>query len=114
MTAAPVTLVQAQLEAYNAHDIEAFARCFAEDVHGWRLGEAEPFLRSRADLVARYGPLFAERQALHARVVHRVVYATFVTDEEEVEGLDPDGGLVRATAIYEVDATHIRRVWFVR
>ena len=110
----PVPLVEAQLEAYNAHDIEAFARCFAEDVVLTRLGEAAPFASSRADLVARYGPLFVERRALHARLVHRAVLGTFVADEEEVEGLDPGGGLVHALAIYDVGPTHIRRVWFAR
>ncbi|MCB9824609.1 MAG: nuclear transport factor 2 family protein [Planctomycetota bacterium] len=112
--AGPLEAVEGQLAAYNARDIEAFAAWFAEDVELFRLGESEPFVRGRAQLVERYGPMFASRPDLHAAIVHRAAHGRFVTDEEEVRGLDPEGGLVRALAIYEGAGREIRRVWFVR
>ncbi|MGE0193243.1 MAG: nuclear transport factor 2 family protein [Planctomycetota bacterium] len=110
----PLEAVEGQLRAYNARDVVAFAAWFAADVELYRLGEAEPFVRGRAQLVERYGPMFAARPDLHADIVHRAVHGRFVTDEEEVHGLDPEGGVVRALAIYEGEGAEIRRVWFVR
>lgn len=110
----PLAAVEGQLLAYNARDAVAFAAWFAQDVQLWRLGESAPFLTGRDALEERYAAVFASCPALRADIVHRAVHGRFVTDEEEVHGLDPGGGLVRALAIYEGTDTEIRRVWFVR
>ena len=108
----PTDLAQAQLDAYNAHDIDAFVACYHPDVEICDFPSGEPTLRGTAAMKERYGPLF-ERGTLHAKVVSRVAKGQIVIDEERVTGLR-DGEEVHAVAIYEVEDSTIRRVWFVR
>ena len=51
-------LVDAQVAAYNARDVEAFAACYAEDV---LIEDAERgvLARGRAQVREQYGPFFA-------------------------------------------------------
>jgi hypothetical protein len=77
--------VEAQLEAYNARDIDRFVVCFTEDVivedaRGARL------LEGREAFHASYAAMFAASPALHCRVVTRLRAGAFVVDEERVTG----------------------------
>ncbi|MBB6097142.1 hypothetical protein HNR42_000556 [Deinobacterium chartae] len=103
--------VQAQLEAYNARDIDRFAAQYTEDVEIFRLPATEPFVRGRAQVHAEWGATFARHPALHCRLRARTVQGNFVVDHEEVSGLRDD--LVQVTAIYQVEGGLIRRVWFL-
>ena len=38
----PERCVQAQLDAYNAHDLDAFVDCFSDDVRLFRMPAATP------------------------------------------------------------------------
>lgn len=105
-------LAQRQLDAYNAHDLEAFVACFAEDVVVRRLVDGEVLLRGRDGLRRAYGPMF-EARTVHARLVARMTLGPIAIDEEDVTG-HPSGGSLRAIAHYEVRDGLIRQVWFVR
>lgn len=77
--------VEAQLEAYNARDVDRFVPCFTEDVivedaAGTRL------LIGREAFRASYASMFAASPALHCRVVTRLRAGAFVVDEERVTG----------------------------
>lgn len=77
--------VEAQLEAYNARDVDRFVPCFTEDVIvedavGARL------LAGREAFRASYAAMFASSPALHCRVVSRMRAGAFVVDEERVAG----------------------------
>ncbi|MBX3470373.1 MAG: nuclear transport factor 2 family protein [Planctomycetes bacterium] len=107
-------LAQRQLDAYNAHDIEAFVACFAEDVVVADVRTGAVIMQGREAMHARYGALFA-RPALHAALVSRTTLGDdVVLDVERVAGLRDDGGEVDAVAIYERRGDVIARVWFVR
>lgn len=106
-------LAAQQLAAYNARDIDAFMACYHEDVEAWRLPGHEPLFAGHAAMRERYARLFAEHPDLHCHLVQRIVMPPFAMDQEEVQGLRPEGP-VHATAIYEVEGAHIRRVWFCR
>ncbi|MEV4743282.1 nuclear transport factor 2 family protein [Streptomyces sp. NPDC049555] len=108
----PEEIVDGQLVAYNARDLEAFLGYYAPDVpvHAFPSGEV---------LTDRSGPAFRERYAalfdasphLHAELVSRVVHGRLVIDQEVVTGFLGDG-VRTAVALYEVGADRIEKVWF--
>jgi hypothetical protein len=101
-------IVDRQVGAYNAHDIDAFAACYAEDVVILDAAGTE-LTRGRDQLVEQYGRWFRRNRGLHADVVARMEIGQFVIDHEQLSGT-PDGG-TEAVAIYRVsDAVAIYRV----
>ena len=108
----PAVVVQRQLEAYNAKDIEALLATYAPDaehhaIHGERLA------RGHAELRARFLARFAEPD-LHARLVSRQVVDSFVVDHEVITRNFPEGrGTLEMICIYEVRDGLIRKATFV-
>lgn len=107
----PAAVVQAQLDAYNAKDIDALMRTYAPDarqftLHGPLLAEGVAQIRPR------YEARFAEPD-LHARLLSRTVLGNFVTDLEVVTRNFPEGeGSVEMLCIYEVVDGRIARASF--
>ncbi len=112
MIRTPAEAAQAQLDAYNARDIDLFAQIYSPEVELARLPSGERFVRSRGELRDRYGELFRSAPDLRCHLLTRLVHGAFVVDHEEVEGL-PGRGRTRAVAIYEVVDGLIRRGWFL-
>lgn len=105
-------LVQRQLDAYNAHDAEAFAACFSSDVRCQRHPDEPPFLEGRAALREFYARERFVHAGLHAHLRQRIDLGGRVLDHEGVEGLP--GGPREVVAIYERGADGlIGRVWFI-
>lgn len=109
----PEEAAQAQLDAYNARDLEAFLRPYHPDVTLARLPGDEVFARGHDEMRAIYADLFARAPELHCRLVHRVRHERFVVDHEEVAGI-PGRERVGAVAIYEVVDGLIVRAWFLK
>ena len=108
----PEAIVEAQLAAYNARDLDAFLETYAEDAqlfeHPSRL-----LASGAAQLRERYAARFAEPN-LHAVVTRRIVMGNVVIDHETVTRSFPEGtGTQEAIAMYEVQGTRITRVWFI-
>jgi putative hydrolase of HD superfamily len=107
----PAAVVQAQLDAYNAKDIDALMLTYAPDaqqftLHGPLLAQGHEAIRPR--YVAR----FVEPD-LHARLLSRTVVGNFVTDLEVVTRNFPEGlGTVEMLCIYEVVDGRIQRASF--
>jgi len=108
----PARLAQAQLDAYNAGDIETFLEPYAEDVAIYDF-PGQPRLVGKAAMREVYAAKFAEAPELHAHLVGRLVMGSTVIDQELVTGL-PDGRTVNAIAIYEVVGELIAKVTFIR
>jgi hypothetical protein len=107
----PTAIVDRQVEAYNAHDIDAFVACYETDVVIIDSAGME-LTRGQAQLIEQYGPWFAGNPALHAEVVSRIEIESFVIDAERITGT-PDGSM-QAVAIYHVSDTGlIDRVQFL-
>src|SRR6185436_17038060 len=102
-------VVQKQLEAYNARDLEAFAATYSDDVRLFRMPAAEPAVVGKAQLREVYRQRFAST-GLHADIVTRIVLGNKVIDHERVRGIREQP--VEALAIYEVEGDLIRTVWF--
>jgi hypothetical protein len=107
----PVSVVQAQLDAYNAKDIEALLRTYAVDaeqytLHGELLAKGHDQLRTR--FLARF-----EEPNLHAKLLSRIVSGNVVTDAELITRDFPEGrGTLEMLCIYEVVAGSIRKASF--
>lgn len=108
----PAVVVQRQVEAYNARDIDAFAGFYAEDVEIYRLPAGELTLRGRQALHEKYRDFFEKTPDLNCQVMERMVTGNFVVDHEFVTGI-AERPRLRATAIYQVEDGFIRRVWFL-
>lgn len=103
--------VQAQLDAYNAHDLEAFLACYT-DTCVVDDGEGNRLVTGKAEMRTRYQALFASSPALHAEVVHRIRIGEYVLDEERITGRVP--ALNHAVAIYRVRDGLITHIRFLR
>lgn len=105
----PEELVQAQVDAYNARDVEAFLAVYAEEVV--LVNDGKERTLAKAALRAGYGKLFAENPGLRCVVLRRESAGNSVIDDERVDGL-ADGAQRNARATYEIENGLIRRVSF--
>jgi hypothetical protein len=96
-----LAVVQAQLDAYNAKDIEALLETYAVDAEQYTL-HGERLAKGRDELRPRFLARFSEPD-LHARVLSRTVMASLVVDHELVTRNFPEGlGTVEMICVYEV------------
>jgi hypothetical protein len=105
----PADIVQEQLEAYNARDLERFAATYADDIRIYRLPAAEPAITGQAQLRETYAKRFSA-PGLHATILSRIVMGDKVVDHERVVGIKDVP--IEAVAVYEVSGGLIRTVWF--
>ena len=105
----PVDIVQEQLEAYNARDLERFSATYSDDIRIYRLPATEPAIVGKAQLAETYRKRFSA-PGLHATIVNRMVLGNKVIDHERVVGIKEVP--IEAVAVYEVVDGHIRTVWF--
>lgn len=105
-------VVQRQLDAYNAHDVEAFLATYSDDIALFDF-PATPRSKGKDALRARYTRLFGD-QTLHATVSQRITMGNTVIDREHVQLTFPQGpGTIDAVAIYEVRDGKIATATFV-
>ena len=109
----PAAVVQRQLDAYNAHDLDALLATYAEDAQ--HFDHPDKLLASgTAQLRERFTARFQDPR-LQARLVHRLVAGGIVADHEEITCTFPEGpGKLELLAIYEVREGRIVRAWFIR
>jgi len=108
----PVSVVQAQVDAYNAHDVAKFASCYADDVSITDLSGKRPVVVGTAALKKAYAFLETKPKAFRVEIVQRVVNGAVVVDQEQIMGLPADKGQPKALAVYEVREGKIQKVWF--
>jgi hypothetical protein len=111
----PEDVVQRQLVAYNARDVNAFAATYAADVAIVRLPEGSPGAFTGMErLLQVYGKAFRERADQAVKIEKRIVQGPFVVDQETfVHRWDPAQRRPAGTAVYQVEDGLIRRVWFL-
>jgi putative hydrolase of HD superfamily len=107
----PLAVVQAQLDAFNARDVDALMRTYAADAEQFAL-HGERLAKGHEEIRPRYVARFAEPD-LHARLLSRTVMGNFVTDLELITRNFPEGvGTLEMLCIYEVIDGRIRRASF--
>jgi uncharacterized protein (TIGR02246 family) len=75
--------VARQVDAYNAHDLEAFLACYADDVVVTS-GNGDVLMEGREAIRAQYGILFERLTDVHAEVRQRIDLGAWVVDDEHV------------------------------
>ena len=106
----PAAVVQRQLDAFNARDINALLATYAEDAQMFEhpsklLASGSKALRER--FTARF-----QEPNLQAALLSRIVMDNIVVDHEEVARTFPEGaGKIRLLMIYEVQSGRIAKAW---
>jgi hypothetical protein len=108
----PEAAVQKQLDAYNAHDLDALMATYADDAQQFE--HPDKLLASGvAQIRERFAARFQEPN-LHALLVKRIVAGSVVIDQEIVTRTFPEGpGKLELVAIYEVKNDKITKAWFI-
>lgn len=102
-------IVQRQLDAYNAHDLQAFVATYSDDVTVFRVPAISPTLSGKQALSDFYRDNRFNLPKLHAELLHRSVIGNKVIDHERITGV-PNGPL-EAVAVYVVNNGLIQSVW---
>jgi hypothetical protein len=110
--AKPEAVVQRQLDAYNARDVEALLATYAEDAQQFEY-PATLLATGRTEMRKRFVTRFAEPN-LHATLLHRIVLGHVVIDHERIARTFPEGaGTIELIATYEVRDGSIVRATFL-
>ena len=103
-------IIDAQIAAYNAQDIDAFLGFFREDFEFWDFPDTLRF-KGRKEAQTRYEALFGANPNLRARVLTRIVRAPLVVDHEHLTGHARRGEGINGVVIYELVDGLIAKVW---
>ena len=105
----PRVIVQKQLEAYNARDIDAFMDTYAENIKLYDFPN-KLFMEGKEKMRERYSAYFENTPDLHCDIKNRIVIGNKVIDEEYVTN---NGVKISAVAVYEVENGKIVKVTFI-
>jgi len=105
----PEELADEQLTAYNAHNLEAFLRPYADTVEIYNLNTHALEAKGKEAMRKMYA-FMSTAKSLHCKLLNRIVQGNVVVDHEEItlEG----GRKVYGLAIYETKGGKITKVWF--
>jgi hypothetical protein len=106
----PVDLVQQQLNAYNAHDLEAFLEPYAEDVEIYSTS-GKLMMKGKERMRKEY-KFITETPHLFCRLVNRIASGNTVIDHEEIWTSPQPDNLFYGVAVYVIEKQKIKRVYF--
>jgi hypothetical protein len=105
------SVVQAQLDAFNAKDVDALLATYAKDAEHFTL-HGERLAKGHTELRARFLARFAEPD-LQARLLSRIATEIVVVDLELITRNFPEGrGTLKMLCIYEVADAVIQKASF--
>jgi len=108
----PETVVQRQLDAYNARNLDGLLAIYADDAQMFE-HPATLLAEGSAALRERFAARFQEPN-LHAKLLKRMVMGSYVVDHERVTRTFAEGpGSVEMVMIYEVRDGKIIRAWAI-
>lgn len=107
----PVDVVDRQIQAYVACDIEGFVATYEANAICCELPSGRVLAEGRDAIRRVWGDLFA-RGPRTFRLKNRVVLGHFVTDLEEV-GIEGEERLIQAMVVYRVSDNGISHAWFL-
>lgn len=108
----PEVVVQRQLDAYNAKNIDAWLATYAPDAKQFE-HPAKLLASGHAEIRARTAPRMNEPN-IHAKLISRTVMGNVVIDHEDVTRTFPEGaGNVELVCIYVVENGLIQSASFV-
>ena len=107
----PTDIVQRQVNAYNAKNMEAFMITYSSDAKVFQYPDLL-LAAGREEIRKRYEHLFAGTRPLHAQILQRISAGRTVIDQERLTGL-PDAKTSEGFAIYDVTDRLIRNVTLI-
>lgn len=109
----PETIIQKQVDAYNARNLSDFLDCHHTEVQLFNFSEPVPFAVGIPSVGKIYRTVFDTSPKLHTEILHRMTLNNTVIDHEIVTGR---AGVERLEiiAIYEIEDDKIRRAHFIR
>lgn len=113
MQKTPEQLAQLQLDAYNEKRLEDFIAQYSDDIVVMDFPTNHITMQGKAAFTQRYKKLFEENPQLNAELKNRTIMGNHVIDHEYLTGR-ANGTTGEAIAIYEMNDTHITKVWFIR
>lgn len=108
-------VVQRQLEAYNARDIDAFMATYSDDIELYNYPN-KLISKGKESMRKGYARMFDKVTELHCTIVKRIVLGNKVIDQESVKGFPnwKKNGPLEAVAVYTVTNGLISKVTFIR
>jgi len=103
-------VVQEQLDAYNARDVERFSAVYGERVKIFRPPTIEPALVGRAAIARFYTAQRFHLARLRAELLHRIALGELIIDHRRISGLAEQP--FEVVVVYEVHDGQIQTVWF--
>lgn len=105
-------ILDEQVLAYNARDLDRFIATYSPDVV-IEDGENNVLMRGHEQMREEYGALFDAKPQLHCRILTRLRIGNYTVDEEEVTGVSNSPTPHRAIVIYRVEEDKIVHVRFL-
>ena len=105
----PEAIVQRQVNAYNAKNIEEFMNTYSADVELYDFPQ-KVFVKGSDEMKKIYGKLFSESPSLYCEIENRIVMGNTIIDKEKVRR---GKQIIHAVAIYEVVGGKIKKVTFI-
>lgn len=105
----PVAVVQKQLNAYNARNLDAFMETYHDDVElydfpGTLLCKGKEQMRKQYEFLNQV-------PNLHCEIKSRIIQGNIIIDQESVTGFGSNP--LEATAVYHVENNKIKKVYFI-
>jgi imidazolonepropionase-like amidohydrolase len=104
----PEMLVQRQVNAYNARNLDAFLATYVDDVQLYNFPDSLVG-KGKEQMIKVYGEMFKKLAYLHCEIVNRIKLNNTIIDHERVKFNEK---VVDAVAIYEVKDGKIVKVTF--
>ena len=102
-------IVEAQLDAYNNRDIDAFAAVFSDEIRVFKFPN-DLSTSGITDFKTGYASYFENTPDLHCKIINRIIKGNKVIDHELVTR---NGQTIEAVAIYELEEGKIAKVTFL-
>lgn len=106
------TIVQKQLDAYNARDIDAFMETYSDSVKIYNHPN-ELIMSGKEELRNRYATMFKRMPDMYGTLMNRMVLGNTVIDQERVVFIKNDPP-VEVFAMYKIAKGKIQEVYFIR
>lgn len=106
-----LALVQRQLNAYNARNIDAFLEPYADDVALYMFPD-KLMAKGKENMRKEYDEMFKKLPGLHCEIKERIIQGNIIIDKESVSGVGKTK--LEATAIYHIENNKITKVYFIQ
>jgi len=106
----PLSLVEQQLNAYNARSIDAFVAPYADDAELYQF--PDKLIGKGKDAMGKaYTAIFNSAPDLHCEVKDRIIHGNTIIDKEVITGIGKSK--VAGISIYQIENNKIKKVYFI-